>query len=414
MGYVNMEFEPYPPNFCISTPKMLTDSKIRNAKPQEKPYKMADADGLYLLVSPGGSCGWRLKYRFNGKEKLLSMGVYPTVSLREARQRKDAARELLARKIDPSQERAATRAAQAVTFRAVATEWLEKQSWAAKTRQKAEWTFRDLIFPDLGDRPVSEIDAPQILSCLRRIEARGKHETAHRTRQRISQVFQYAIATGRAKIDPTPRGQALAPLKVTNRAAITDPQQVGGLLRALADYAGEATTAAALRLAPLVFLRPGELRNARWDEFNLDGAEPLWRIPKERMKMTREHVVPLSRQAVAILRDLHALTGNGRLVFPGLRSRDRPISDNTLNAALRRLGYSSEEMTAHGFRAMASTLLNEQGFPPDVIELQLAHQEKNKVRAAYNRAQRLDERRKMMQAWADYLETLKAARNDRT
>lgn len=390
---------------------MLTDTKIRNAKPREKPYKMGDADGLYLLVSPGGSYGWRFKYRFNGKEKLLSMGVYPAVSLRDARERRDAARTLLTKKIDPSQERAAARAAQAVTFRAVATEWLGKQTWAAKTRQKADWTFKDLIFPDLGDRPLSDIDAPEILSCLRRIEARGKHETAHRTRQRISQVFEYAIVTGRAKFDPTPRGRVLTPLKVTNRAAITDPQQVGALLRALDDYAGEVTTATALRLAPLVFLRPGELRNARWDEFDLDGSTdvgPLWRIPKERMKMTREHIVPLSRQAVAIVRDLHALTGRSRLVFPGLRSRDRPISDNTLNAALRRLGYSSEEMTAHGFRAMASTLLNERGFPPDVIELQLAHQERNKVRAAYNRAQRLDERRQMMQAWADYLDQLKS------
>ena len=393
---------------------MLTDKQVRALKPREKPYKAADAEGLYLYVTPAGGKHWRLKYRFSGKERLLTLGSYPAVSLSEAREKKDAAREQVAKGTNPAAIKSAERATQAVTFHAVAVEWIRKQTWAAKTREKAEWTFRDLIYPDLGNRPVAEIDAPMILDCLRKIEARGKHETAHRTRQRISQVFEYAIATGRAKINPTPRGRSLAPITVNNRAAITDPRQVGGLLRALADYTGEATTAAALRLAPLVFVRPGELRNARWSEFHLDegdGLGPLWRIPKERMKMSREHLVPLSRQAVVILRDLHALTGHGRLVFPGLRSRDRPISDNTMNAALRRLGYGSDEMTAHGFRAMASTLLNEMGFPPDVIELQLAHQEKNKVRAAYNRAQRLDERRKMMQAWADYLDKLKIGEN---
>jgi integrase len=392
---------------------MLTDKQVRALKPRERPYKAADAGGLYLYVSPAGGKHWRLKYRFASKERLLTLGSYPAVSLSAAREKKDAAREQVAKGINPAAIKAAERVTQAVTFRAVAAEWIGKQTWATKTREKAEWTFRDLIYPDLGDRPIAEIDAPMILDCLRKIEARGKHETAHRTRQRISQVMQYAIATGKAKSDPTPRGRSLAPIKVSNRAAITDPRQVGGLLRALADYAGEVTTAAALRLAPLVFVRPGELRNARWSEFHLDEGHdlgPLWRIPKERMKMSREHLVPLSRQAVAILRDLHALTGNGKLLFPGLRSRDRPISDNTLNAALRRLGYGSDEMTAHGFRAMASTLLNEQGFPPDIIELQLAHQEKNKVRAAYNRSQRFAERRKMMQAWADYLDRLKVGK----
>ena len=392
---------------------MLTDKQVRALKPRERPYKAADAGGLYLYVSPAGGKHWRLKYRFASKERLLTLGSYPAVSLSAAREKKDAAREQVAKGINPAAIKAAERVTQAVTFRAVAAEWIGKQTWATKTREKAEWTFRDLIYPDLGDRPIAEIDAPMILDCLRKIEARGKHETAHRTRQRISQVMQYAIATGKAKSDPTPRGRSLAPIKVSNRAAITDPRQVGGLLRALADYAGEVTTAAALRLAPLVFVRPGELRNARWSEFHLDEGHdlgPLWRIPKERMKMSREHLVPLSRQAVAILRDLHALTGSGKLLFPGLRSRDRPISDNTLNAALRRLGYGSDEMTAHGFRAMASTLLNEQGFPPDIIELQLAHQEKNKVRAAYNRSQRFAERRKMMQAWADYLDRLKVGK----
>ena len=389
---------------------MLTDKDIRALKPREKPYKVADAEGLYLYVTPAGGKHWRLKYRFEGRERLLTLGSYPAVGLSTAREHKDIARDQMAKGTNPAAAKAAERSVQAVNFRAVAAEWQAKQTWSTKTREKAEWTFKDLIYPDLGDRPIAQIDAPEILSCLRKIEARGKHETAHRTRQRISQVFEYAIATGRVRSNPTPRGRSLAPIKVSNRAAITDPRQVGELMRALAGYTGEATTAAALRLAPLVFVRPGELRNARWSEFHLDAIAdlgPLWRIPKERMKMAREHLVPLSKQAVAILRDLHALTGSGHLVFPGLRSRDRPISDNTLNAALRRLGYSSDEMTSHGFRAMASTLLNEQGFPPDVIELQLAHQERNKVRAAYNRSQRFDERRKMMQAWADYLDQLK-------
>ena len=389
---------------------MLTDKEIRALKSQEKPYKVADAEGLYLYVTPAGGKHWRLKYRFEGRERLLTLGSWPTVGLSKAREHKDAAREQLAKGTSPAAAKSAERSVHAVNFRAVAADWQGKQKWSRKTREKAQWTFNDLIYPDLGDRPITQIDAPEILSCLRKIEARGKHETAHRTRQRISQVFEYAIATGRVRSNPTPRGRSLAPIKVSNRAAVTDPRKVGELMRALADYAGEATTAAALRLAPLVFVRPGELRNARWSEFHLDAADdlgPLWRIPKERMKMAREHLVPLSTQAVAILRDLHALTGNGYLVFPGLRSRDRPISDNTLNAALRRLGYSSDEMTAHGFRAMASTLLNEQGFSPDVIELQLAHQERNKVRAAYNRSQRFDERRRMMQHWADYLDQLK-------
>ena len=387
---------------------MLTDATIKAAKPGKAPYKLSDGRGLHLLITPSGSRLWRFRFRLGGRESMIGLGAYPDVPLRDARERCEDMRRAVAAGTDPAAVKRASRADQDNTFRALAEEWLPKQKFESATLEKARWTFRDLIYPYIGSLPVKTLTPPTILDLLRKIEARGKHETAHRTRQRISQVMRYAIATGRAESDPTRdlRG-ALTPIEVTSRAAVTEPPQVGALLRALDGYAGEATTAAALRLAPLVFVRPGELRGAEWREFTLDGEDPQWRIPVGRMKMREAHIVPLSRQAVEILHGLHPLTGRGRLVFPGLRSRDRPISDNTLNAALRRLGFSTEEMTAHGFRAMASTLLNERGFPPDIIELQLAHQERDKVRAAYNRAQRLAERRQMMQAWADYLDELK-------
>jgi integrase len=289
----------------------------------------------------------------------------------------------------------------------VATEWLARQKLAPATLEKATWQFEQQLFPELGERPIAQISAPELLAVLRKIEVRGKIETAHRAKQRASQVFRYAIATGRADRDPTGdlRG-ALTPLKPQNRAAVTQPAKVGELLRALSGYSGHPVTHAALRLAPYVFVRPGELRGAEWAEIDLDAGE--WRIGAQRMKMREAHLVPLSTQAAAILREIQLLTGSGTYVFPSLRTLKRSISENTITAALRRMGYSGEEMTTHGFRAMASTLLNEQGFPPDVIELQLAHKERNKVRAAYNRAQRLEERRHMMQAWADYLDALKA------
>jgi integrase len=265
-----------------------------------------------------------------------------------------------------------------------------------------------MVFERIGKRPIREITAPELLSALRKIESRGHHETAHRAKQKCGRVFRYAIVTGRADRDITAdlRG-ALVPVVSKNHASLTDPAEVGALLRAIDGYEGQPITAAALKLAPLVFVRPGELRGARWPEFDLDNAE--WRIPAERMKMGEQHIVPLARQAVAILRELRELTGGGlgELVFPSLLSLDRPMSNNTVNTALRRLGYTKEQMTGHGFRSMASTLLNEQGYSPDVIELQLAHAERNKVRAAYNKAQRLAERRKMMQAWADYLDGLR-------
>jgi integrase len=388
---------------------MLTETRIKNAKPQEKPYKLFDERGLFMIVRPDGARWWRLKYFLGGREKGFSLGTYPDVSLKRARDKRDDARKLIADGIDPSEKRQAEKGAAADSFEAVAREWLAKQHFAPATLKKAEWVLEDLLFPWLGKRPIAGLSPPEILETLRRIESRGKHETTHRAKQRVSQVLRYAIATGRAERDVTQdlRG-ALTQVKVTNRAAITDPAKIAELMRAIDGYEGQPATAAALRLAPLVFVRPGELRGADWSEFELSGTEPIWRIPAERMKMREMHLVPLSAQAVTILTDLHALTGPKGLVFPSVRSPLRPISDNTLNAALRRLGYSSEEMTSHGFRAMASTLLNEQGFPPDVIELQLAHAERNKVRAAYNRAQRLPERRKMLQAWADYIDGLKA------
>lgn len=390
---------------------MLTETAIKNLRPAPKPYKRFDEKGLYVIVTPDGGRWWRFKYKLAGREKLLSLGTYPDVPLKRAREKRDDARRLVADGRDPSAQRQEQRAAQVDTFEAIAREWLAKQTLAPATAEKARWTFEDLLFPFLGSRPVREITAPDVLSVLRRLEARGKRETAHRTKQRVGQVLRYAIATGRAERDVTQdlRG-ALAPIKPKNHAAITDPAEVGALLRAIDSYRGQPAVEAALKLAPLLFVRPGELRRARWEEFRLSGKEPEWRIPAERMKMREYHVVPLARQAVVILRDLQPVTGPVGLVFPNLRDANRPMSEVALTAALRRLGYSGDEMTWHGFRAMASTLLNEQGWHPDLIELQLAHAERNKVRAAYNRALRLDERRKMMQSWADYLDKLKAAR----
>ncbi len=390
----------------------LTDTAVRSAKPRTKPYKLFDERGLYLFVKPGGFRYWRFKYHIAGREKLLSFGVYPDVSLAKARGRRDAARQLVVDGIDPAMRKQAEKSADANTFKAIALEWIDKQSFTPKTLKKAKWMFDDLLFPHLGSKPIRGITAPEVLATARRLEVRGKIETAHRCKQRASQIFRYAIATGRAERDPAAdlRG-ALAPLKVTNRAAITDPRRVGELMRAIDGYSGHLTTEYALKLAPLVFVRPGELRAAEWTEFRLDGPNPEWRIPAARMKMRELHVVPLARQAVVLLRDFQSQAGGGRFLFASLRTAARPISENTLGAALRRLGFTKDEMSAHGFRAMASTLLNERGFSPDVIELQLAHAERNEVRAAYNRAQRLDERRRMMQEWADYLDELRVGDN---
>jgi len=392
---------------------MLTETQIKAVKPKEKPYKLFDGGGMYLLVNPDGSRWWRLKYRFAGKERGISLGIYPTTGLKRARAKRVEAKKLLADGIDPSARRQTAKVSHAVTLELIAHEWLalHQAKLAAITLDKARWML-GLILPKLGSKPIGTITPPELLAELRKIEANGTHETATRTKQRVSQVYRYAVATGRAERDITTdlRG-ALAPVVTENRAALTDPVKVGALLRAIDGYVGQPATHAALKLGLLLFVRPGELRAAAWAEFDLEADKPIWRIPAERMKMREPHIVPLSAQAAAILKALQPLTGNGRYLFPSLRTRERPMSENTLNAALRRLGYTGEEMTAHGFRAMASTLLNEQGFAPDVIELQLAHAERNKVRAAYNRAQRLEERRTLMQQWADYLDGLKAGGN---
>lgn len=398
----------------------LTDAAVRNAKPGVKPdgtatptpYKMGDAGGMYLEVAPTGGKWWRLKYRFGGKEKRLALGVYPSITLAEARKRRDEARRLLAQGIDPGEHRKLTKNTpeqDADSFEAVAREWFAKfaPGWVPTHSEKIIRRLERDIFPWIGGRPVGQITAPELLAVLRRIEARGRLETAHRAHQNCGAVFRYAVATGRAERDPSGdlRG-ALPPASKRHHAAVIDPKAIAELLRVLDGYTGSFVTACALRLAPLVFVRPGELRRAEWAEIDLDAAE--WRIPAAKMKMRAPHVVPLADQALAILRELHPLTGRGRYVFPGARSADRPMSENTVNAALRRLGYDKDVMTGHGFRTLASTTLHEQGWPSDIIERQLAHAERNKIKAAYNRAEHLPERRKMMQAWADYLDSLKA------
>jgi len=389
----------------------LTDTAIRNAKPRAKAFKLADAAGLYLEVMPNGSRYWRMRYRYAGKDTRLALGVYPEVTLAEARLKRDAARATLRDGRDPGAERKADKVRRVIaagsTFEAVSREWMatQKRKLAPATFAKSQWLL-DQVIPWLGSRPIAEIEPPELLAALKRIEARGANETAHRTKEKCGQVFRYAIAHGTAKRDPSAdlRG-ALAPIVRTSRAAITDPAKVGALLRAIDGYGGQHVTRCALRIAPLLFVRPGELRAMEWAELDLNAAQ--WRIPAHRMKMREEHVVPLSSQAVAILRELQPLTGRGRYCFPNLRTAAAPMSENTINAVLRSLGYDKDTMTGHGFRAMASTRLNELGWQPDVIERQLAHAERNKVRAAYNRAQYMAEREQMMQAWADYLDSLR-------
>jgi len=394
---------------------MLTDTAIRKAKSASKPQRLFDGGGLYLEVSPAGGKLWRWKYRIGGKEKRLALGIYPDTSLAEARDRRDDARKLLANGIDPGEvkkvakaERIEAAAVAADTFEAVAREWMKRQDVAEVTANKNRWILETFLFPELGRLPIASITPRVLLDALRKIEEAGKLDTASRAKIKAGQVFRYAILEGKAESDPTAslRG-ALKASKPAHHAAVTDPVRMGELLRAIDGFTGQFVTLAALKLAPLVFVRPGELRHAEWAEFDLDGA--IWRIPGEKMKMKAAHLVPLSAQAVAILRELYALTGGGRYVFPGLRTASRPMSENTVNAALRRLGYSKEEMTGHGFRSMAATRLNEMGWNPDAIERQLAHAESNKVREAYTHAaQYLDERKRMMQGWADYLDALRA------
>ena len=392
----------------------LTDTAIRNAKPAEKAKKLFDGGGLYLEVAPSGGKWWRLKYRFGGKEKRLSLGVYPDVSLKDARERRDEARKLLANEIDPSEYRKAKNAAKVEraenSFEVIAREWFAKHSpnWSPNHADRIIRRLDRDIFPWIGGKPIADITAQQLLEVIRRIEQRGALETAHRALGNCGQVFRYAVATGRAERDPSGdlRG-ALPPVKGTHFASVTEPKQVAEVLQALDGYEGTLTVRCALRLAPLVFVRPGELRHAQWEEIDLDAAE--WRYTVT--KTNTQHIVPLAQQAVEILQELKPLTGNGRYVFPSARNPkgDKPMSDNAILAAMRRMGISKEEMSGHGFRAMARTILDEVlGFRPDYIEHQLAHAVRDPNGRAYNRTAHLPERKKMMQDWADYLDKLKA------
>jgi len=393
----------------------LTEKAIGNAKPGDKPRKLSDEKGLFLLITPNGGRWWRFKYRFGGKEKLLSLGTYPDVSGKEARERRDEARKLLSQDIDPGANRKAIKRARADlaanSFELIARQWYAKvsPSLADSTNTKNLKFLEGDVFPWIGGKAVSDIAAPDLLSVIRRIESRGAIDIARRVHALCGRVFRYAVGHGLCQRDPSrdiSMKDILPPANVLHHASVTNPKEAGALMRAIEDFTGSFATRCALRLAPLVFVRPGELRQAEWTEFDLDKAE--WRIPASKMKMGVQHIVPLAKQAVAILREIKPLTGGGRYVFPGERTSERPMSENTINGALRRLGYKKEEMTGHGFRSMASTLLHELGYPHAVIERQLAHGERNKVSAAYNFAEYLPERRKMMREWADYLDNLKA------
>ena len=388
----------------------LKPIECKHAKAKDKDYKMSDGAGLFLLVAKSGSKYWRMKYRSNGKEKLLSIGVYPTVSLKEARVKRDEAKKQLNNGIDPSEfKQTAKQTDLEDSFEYVAREWHTKYkpNWTENHAQRILTRLEKDVFPWVGKRPVDEINAPELLKLLRRVENRGAIETSHRVMQNCGQVFRYAVATGKAERDPTGdlKG-ALPPVRKKHLASITEPTKIAGLLRAIDGYEGHFVSRCAMKMAPYVFVRPGELRHAEWAEIDLDNAE--WRIPAEKMKMRELHIVPLSDQVISILKEIQSLTGNGRYVFPSIRTNTRPMSENTVLAGLRRLGYTKEEMTGHGFRSMASTLLNEQGWHRDAIERQLAHAERDSVRAAYNYAEHLPERRKMMQSWADYLDALKS------
>jgi integrase len=397
----------------------LTQFAIVHAAAKEKPYKLPDSAGLYLLVQPGGGKAWRFRYSFAGRENMLSLGPFPAVSLANARAKRDEARRLLAGGIDPSEQKKLAKASSVATtqntFGAVATEFLTKMEAnqaAPRTMSKNRWLLLDLAAP-LANRPIADITPAELLDILRRVETSGRRETARRLRGTMGCVFRYAVVTLRATSDPTSalRGALLRPI-INHRAAITDEQKLGSLMTAIDEYDGWATIRAGLQLLALTMTRPGDIRYMRRSEINFEKA--IWRIPGERMKMRRPHDVPLSRQALAILRDIWPLSdAGGDLVLPAIRSSNKPLSENAMNSALRRMGYSKEEMMAHGFRASASTILNERGVNPDVIEAALAHQDENAVRRAYNRATYWAERVKLMQQWADMLDQFRtlAGRN---
>jgi len=393
--------------------KPLSDTKARTAKPQAKEYKLFDGGGLYLLVTPTGGKLWRMKYRFADKEKQLAFGSYPEMSLADARQRREDARKLLTNGVDPGEIKKAQKAARgelaANTFEVVAREWHEKfkPEWSESHAKVTLDRLQRDVFPWMRGRPIAGINAPEVLTVLQRMEARGAAETARRMRIVCGQIFRYAVATGRAERNPVPdlKG-ALALPKSKHMAAFTEPKDVGPLLRAIDDYKGSFVVRCALKMAALTFVRPGELRKAEWSEIDLDAAQ--WNISAEKMKMKQPHVVPLSTQTVAILKELQPLTGFSKYLFPSHRSPLRPMSDNAVLSALRRMGFEKDEMSGHGFRAMARTILDEVlGVRPDFIEHQLAHKVRDPNGRAYNRTAHLAERHKMMQVWADYLDGLK-------
>ena len=389
----------------------LTDTSIKNAKPRDTDYKLADEKGLYVLVKKAGKY-FRLDYRFLGKRKTLALGVYPEVSLKEARDKRDAARKLLIDNIDPLEAKK-TQKSQLITeatsnFQAVAVEWHEKMrnKWSERHARQKWYLLEKHVFPVFGKMPIKNITARELLTLLEKMQSKGTIENAHRVKGICGEVFRYGIRTDRCERDPSQDLQgALIPKRKKHMATITDPKEVGGLLRAIDGYTGDFVTQSALKLTPYLMLRPGELRSAEWSE--IDFEKKQLRIPAEKMKMRRIHIVPLPGQAITIFKQIQPVTGEGKYVFPSVRSKDRPMSNNTINAALRRMGFTNDEITAHGFRSMASTLLHENGFKSDVIEAQLAHAERNKVKAAYNHAEYLAERTDMMNWWADYLDSLK-------
>ena len=394
----------------------LTDTAIRAIKPTSKTAKYFDGGGLYLEVAPSGGKWWRLKYRFQGKEKRISLGTYPTIGLKEARERREDTKKILANGIDPSAQRQAIKASitsiDQDSFEVVTREWFDKHvvNLAPSYSKKVRSLFERQIFPVLGAKPIAEVEPTDVLSAARHVEQTGAIETAHRLIQICGQVFRYAIATGRTKYDvSTGLHAALPKVNVKHMATLTDKKRIGQLLRAIDAYGGFFPVRCALKLAPLLFVRPGELQKAEWAEFDLPAAE--WRLPASNMKMRQRHIVPLSCQALSILAELQSYTGNGQFLFPSIRTTTKPIALESMLVAIRSMGFTQDEMTMHGFRGMASTLLNELGYNRDWIERQLAHGERDHVRAAYNYAEHLPERRRMMQEWADYLEELKAENN---
>ncbi|MDP3520383.1 MAG: integrase arm-type DNA-binding domain-containing protein [Hydrogenophaga sp.] len=392
----------------------LTDVTARQALPKDKDYKLSVEKGLYLLVRTTGAKYWRMKYRFAGKEKTLALGVYPDVSLKLAKQDCERARVKLSNGIDPSQikqtQKSLLKETHANSFQSVATEWfaMTKPRWTASTAGKQLWILEKNLFPWIGSVPLTELKPTHILTALRRIESRGAMETAHRAKQVTGQVFRYAVASGLIESDPTrDLSGALAPKQTRHHPALTDPIKVGKLMRDIDRYQGTYIVRALLAITPLVFQRPGEIRQMEWQE--IDFEKGLWEIPATKMKMKEPHIVPLCKQAINILKDIHPLTSWGLFVFPNERSRKTPVSDGTVNKALRNMGYTRDQMTAHGFRAMGRTILDEVlEFPPHLIEQQISHAVRDPLGRAYNRTSHLPQRIKMMQTWGDYLEKLKS------